>query len=353
MLALLQERRPARTAPHEPRRHHATPPWPQASLLMVDSLDAGKNAAKAAASDPELPERPRLRDRLIGALLPGAVAAVCRVPKGLFAPTARLAAFLHRHTSPRDMSILRGNLEHVLHHPPDAPEHRRMVKAVTLHQSTSALETIRASFRPGDAEIVGLEKLKQLIERSEAAGKGTIIATAHLGTWELVGRAMDSVSTRTFHALAKPPKIPGLAQVLEDVRSQGQRDVFWTGRKSLLRDMLQALRAGESLGIVMDQKPEVGQGRVVTFFDRPTPFVVGPGALASRTSAAVIAVFCLRRGPFRYEVVCEELFPPDHGETDEDVLTQRMALAIETAVRSAPEQWAWTYRRWRFEENAS
>ena len=210
------------------------------------------------------------------------------------------------------------------------------------------METVRAILRPGSVRFDGLEKLQELTTRAENAGKGHLIITGHLGSWELVGHTAANACERPFYALAKPSRIAGVTAFLNHLREKMGTEVLWTGRKSLLRDMLRALRAGECLGFVMDQKPEVGAGREVVFFGRPTPFVVGPGALAARTGCAVIAVFCLRRGPFHFEVTCEELFPAEHGEKDEELLTQRMADAIEAAVRRAPEQWAWTYRRWRF-----
>ena len=100
----------------------------------------------------------------------------------------------------------------------------------------------------------------------------------------------------------------------------------------------------------MDQKPEGRRGPVVTFFGRDTEFVAGPASLAVRTGAAVIAVFAFREGPFHYRLEAESLAPPGHQETNELELTQRMAAAIEQAIRKHPEQWAWHYKRWYFDE---
>lgn len=293
-------------------------------------------------------QRVGLRDRLIRRLLPGFVSLLARVPRIAFGPTARLASFLHRRLGGRDMRILSENLEQILGLPPGSAEHRRLALAVTRHQSASALETVRGIFRPGSLRLDGLDRLGELIGRAEAAGRGQLVVTAHLGSWELVGHTSALVGDKQFHALAKPSRIAGVTGFLEEMRQRMGTNVFWTGRKSLLRDMLGALRKGETLGFVMDQKPEIGAGRDVTFFGRPTPFVVGPGALAARTGCAVIAVFCLRRGPFHFEVECDELFASGHDQKDEQALTQAMADAIEAAVRRHPEQWAWTYRRWRF-----
>ena len=97
----------------------------------------------------------------------------------------------------------------------------------------------------------------------------------------------------------------------------------------------------------MDHRPDQGTGVVVEFFGLPTHFVEGPATLAIRERCAVISVFCMREGPFRYRLRTREIAPSNHGESDVVALTQRMAGDIEAAIRSSPEQWTWMYRRWR------
>ena len=117
-----------------------------------------------------------------------------------------------------------------------------------------------------------------------------------------------------------------------------------------MRDMVRTLRRGGSLGIVMDQRPQKGSGLRVEFCGFPTEFVGGPAAIAIRTGCAVVGVFCMREGPFRYRLLTYEVAPPNHEETDQVALTQRMASTIERVIRDYPEQWTWTYRRWRFSD---
>jgi len=107
------------------------------------------------------------------------------------------------------------------------------------------------------------------------------------------------------------------------------------------------LKRAECVGFVMDQKPEGRNGPVVPFFGIPTEFVSGPATMTARTGCAVIALFCVRTGPFSYRLLSETLVPPGHAESDELALTTRMAGAIEAAIRLYPEQWTWGYKRWR------
>jgi KDO2-lipid IV(A) lauroyltransferase len=209
-------------------------------------------------------------------------------------------------------------------------------------------ESIRIIRNPREAKVTGIESIEKLIQSADAAGKGHLIVTAHLGSWELVAYHGAKAASKPFHVLAKPPKNRGARKLLEELREQMGVRVLWTDRKTLLRDMLQNVRSGGSIGFVMDQKPEGRKGPVVNFFGHETEFVSGPAAIASKTGCAVISLFCVRVAPFHYHLVSRELLPPGTESSDTGSLTQAMAAEIERVIRLYPEQWCWNYKRWRF-----
>jgi Kdo2-lipid IVA lauroyltransferase/acyltransferase len=232
----------------------------------------------------------------------------------------------------RDVNLIRANVHRIYHLPPAS--HFR-------HHVVCALETVRMVLDPKLIQVEGFERLVDLVRSAEAAGKGHIFATAHLGSWELCAYFAQKAASRPLSVLAKPPSRPALMEVLEAFRRRLGAKVLWTDRKTLVRDMLMALKSGEGLGFVMDQKPDGRRGPMVSFLGQPTPFVGGPASMAARTQCAVMSIFCVREGAFRYRILAESLLPPSHGETDEQVITQRCARAIEDAIRAYPEQWTW------------
>ncbi len=221
------------------------------------------------------------------------------------------------------------------------------------HQLVCGLETMRAIQEPEIIEVSGLDALKDHVSAAEAAGRGHLLVTAHLGSWELCAYYGQKAGAKQFHVLAKPSRSRAVTALLERMRVKMGTKVLWTDKKTLVRDMLGALKRGESLGFVMDQKPEGRKGPVVDFLGVPTDFVSGPATMASRTGAAVISIFCLREGPFRFRLVSETLASSGHGITDELALTQRMASAIDRVIRLYPEQWTWNYRRWKTMHSAA
>ena len=126
-------------------------------------------------------------------------------------------------------------------------------------------------------------------------------------------------------------------------------NVLWSDRKSLLRDMIKVLRNNGLLGFVMDQKPEGRVGHKVQFLGYPASFVSGPARLTIRNRCPVVAVFCIRKNPWKYEIIHKEILSADHSLEDEYEITKRMATEIENMVRTYPEQWTWSYKRWKFD----
>lgn len=223
---------------------------------------------------------------------------------------------------------------------------KQFVWQIISHQVICAFETFRIIYRKRGFRVIGLEELQSQIERAEGQGFGHMIITGHVGSWEMVALFGRSVSQKPFHVLAKPSRSKAMTLYLERLREKMGTPVLWNHRKNLIREILSALRRGESVGFVMDQKPEGRKGPIVDFFGRPTPFVGGPAALAIKTKCAVVAVFCLREGPMEYRLLTRTLLAGGHDFEDEVKLSQVMAQEIEGVIRAYPEQWLWNYKRW-------
>lgn len=252
----------------------------------------------------------------------------------------------------REKARLASNVHRVFGLPPHTAFATMFARQVVRHQARCALETLKLVRHPADvlgpaARIDGFADLRGMIERAEVAGKGHIVVTAHLGCWELCAHYGQQAAARPFHVLAKPARHRAVTQWLEGLRKAMGTDVLWTDRKTLLRDMLGALRKGESVGFVMDQKPEGRVGPVVRFLGQETEFVSGPASMAIKTGCAIIAIFCVRESAFHYRILSSELAPAGHGLKDETAVTQLMAAEIERAIRLYPDQWTWNYKRWR------
>lgn len=272
------------------------------------------------------------------------------LPKFLYPALAAIVGWTVKTFARKEMARLRSNIHQVYGLPPHSYFSKTFVDQCVRHQVICALETLRAIFDPKAVELVGYDDFAKTLQECQAAGKGTIIAAAHVGSWELVGHYLAKASGWRMQALAKPSGIPGVKGFLEGVRARLGMKVFWTDSRSLLPDILRALKAGEVVGFVMDQKPQNRQGPKVSFMGYETEFVPGPATMSCRVGAGIVSAFCMRVGPWRYKLYARIVVPPNHGRDDVDAMTAELAKEIETIVTDYPEQWTWNYKRWRFDQ---
>jgi KDO2-lipid IV(A) lauroyltransferase len=88
----------------------------------------------------------------------------------------------------------------------------------------------------------------------------------------------------------------------------------------------------------------------VDFFGRPASTSRSLALLAVRTRTPVLPVFVRREAGGTHVVVVHPALPvPSTNDPQQAVveLTSRCTIAIEDAVRQAPEQWLWSHDRWR------
>lgn len=175
----------------------------------------------------------------------------------------------------------------------------------------------------------------------------TILVTGHCGNWELLGYFI-SILGFPLAALARPIDNPLINRYLLGIRQAAGMSILtkW-GATSIVPEMLEA---GRPVGFIADQNAG-DQGLFVPFFGRLASSYKSMGLLAMRHEATIVAGRAGRIGTtMRYRFEMHDLIRPDDWEKREDPLfyvTARIARAIESMIRAAPEQYLWVHRRWK------
>jgi len=232
---------------------------------------------------------------------------------------------------------------------PTEREVRRIARDSFRHLAKCAVEMLvlpREAKRRGLAQIAhvtGRERLASAL----AAGKGVILATAHMGNWEVMGAMCEDFGV-PFTTVYRPLDNP-----LLDAWIRGKRGAVgqtMIPKHGATRPLLKALRAGGMIVLLVDQDPR-SHGVFAPFFGVLSSTIPTPAELALRTGAVILTGASVRVGPgFRY---VGEFEPPvdvrDTGDHDADVLrvTTEINARIEGVIRRAPEQWLWSHRRWK------
>ena len=191
------------------------------------------------------------------------------------------------------------------------------------------------------------EKLQNLAKNSP---NGIIFMTAHFSNWELMA-----------HFIAKN----GLPMIV--IGRKGNNDLIETNittpmrekygnsavnKKKAMLAMMKKLKAGETVGLLIDQKSGRTHSAKLDFFGRPAETTLSIASLKLSLDPTVVPVFVVRDSDGRYELIINE--PIDYvAEEIEDkekkleAMTLKYNKVIEDIIRKYPSQWFWMHNRWR------
>jgi KDO2-lipid IV(A) lauroyltransferase len=225
----------------------------------------------------------------------------------------------------------------------------RLARAVFENLGRTAVDVARSEsllLAPEAVRIDGLDRLQEASRR----GKGVLMIAAHFGPWELLP-LVAALRYRPTHTVARPLDNPRLDDLFTALRERGGNRVI--RKRDAVQAVLQALRRGETVGIMIDQHIQEREGVVVPFFGRPASTAFAPALIAMRSGAAVMSLAIVREGRGRFRVVVGDEVPIRRsGDLKTDVVenTARFTAAIETFIRKHPDHWFWVHRRWKTQQ---
>ena len=221
----------------------------------------------------------------------------------------------------------------------------------------------------------------ELVDEALARGPGIVFLTPHLGCFEIMAQAyanrygIDGSGTdqsparpgRPITVLFRPPRKAWLTELVSQARV---RPGLATAPTSLagVKQMIKALKKGESVGLLPDQVPPMGQGVWSPFFGRNAYTMTLAVRLALQTDATILIAWGKRlswgRGyavhvlPLATRVQSrsgsgQAKEPPNVSKgasglaPDLEGAVRQVNAAMETLIRTCPEQYLWGYARYK------
>lgn len=267
------------------------------------------------------------------------------LPLSLVHALGWLLGWLQYFTSREAASLLRENLEESGVCRDDASL-RRTLRQNVGESGKGLLETFAVWQRDATQVLSWVRHCNgwDAVEAAYAEGKGIIFLTPHLGCFEIT--SLHIATTYPITILYRPPKQKWLLPLIQAGRARGKATLAPATTRGV-RDLLQALKRKETVGILPDQIPAKGEGEWAPFFGRAAYTMTLASRLAEKTGAAVIMVFGERLPRGRgFHLHFTRL--PDGAINTVEGLNR----AIETQVRQCPQQYLWSYNRYKVRRRA-
>jgi len=194
----------------------------------------------------------------------------------------------------------------------------------------------------GRMEIVGGERLREIAAKGEAA----VLFSGHFSNFEVMAAAILAEGVNCV-ITGRAPNNPYVNERIIKSRRRYGVNIFAPKGSEGTRELLAALKRGESIALLNDQK--FNQGVAAPFFGHLCHTAAGPTKLALRTSGKLVPMSVHRLNGARFRVVVHEpivLAQTGDRNADIDAGVRRINAFVEARVREHPEEWWWMHKRW-------
>ena len=201
--------------------------------------------------------------------------------------------------------------------------------------------TDRIMADPGRVELIGMKQLDVL----KASSRPIMFVSGHFANWEIM--AATKVKANIEGVLAyRGANNPYIDQRMRDSRRRYGVNLFAPKSLEGGREMVAALKAGLSVGVLTDQK--YYEGPLVPFFGHLVRTQHAPVRFAMRFGAHLQPGWVERTKGARFKVfVAEEIPLPAEGGTSDDIEAAllRINAFIEERARARPWEYWWVHRK--------
>lgn len=290
----------------------------------------------------------RTRDNLAYHVLKGVLGFGGRLPLGLGRAVMPVLARAGLRFMKRERGRMQENLE-IAFPELDQRERDRIMGRCAAHLGRVLAEIAWLwSAKPEDVvqmcEVEGIEHIHDAL----AEGRGGILATGHLGNWEMLNARL-AVAGVPITVAVRELDDSRVDEVVNTLRTRFGSEVILRGT-SAGRQLLRALNDGGGVGLLIDQDIPSIPGVFVPFFNRLAWTPSGAATLALRARCPIMPGYIHRKPDGTHKI---KIYPPIEvpakGSLRDKVyeMTAAATAVAEWQVRAWPEQWVWMHRRWR------
>jgi Kdo2-lipid IVA lauroyltransferase/acyltransferase len=181
-------------------------------------------------------------------------------------------------------------------------------------------------------------------EVARGRGESFIFVTAHLGNWEISAATAHHLSV-PLTVIHSPPTNPLTRWLLQRRRRVLGCEFLASGAG--IRPLVHGLRAGRSIGLLVDSRVE--NGDALPFCAQATTTTLVPARLALKFGCPLVPVRVERLRPAHFRVTLHDPVRPDPALAPEGQARQMMAIVnalLESWIVERPHEWQRFQNRW-------
>ncbi len=187
-----------------------------------------------------------------------------------------------------------------------------------------------------------LSIFNQLAEENQSF----MIVMGHFGNWEWSGNTFSICCRHQLYVIYHP-----LANKYFNDLTYRMRTRFGTRlipMKNTLRDMLKNKEELTATAFIADQSPLPDRAYWMNFMNQDTPVFLGIEKIALKIRYPIVYITIRRVKRGYYKVFAERIELPLQLQKT-GIITEIHTRKLEEDIRSQPENWLWTHRRWKHE----
>ena len=170
--------------------------------------------------------------------------------------------------------------------------------------------------------------------------KQAVTVSGHIGCWEILAQLVHLEGLEMISVAKRIGSDHTTQMLMASRRSIGEEIVAADGA---FKSLFAAMKAGKSLGLLVDQPVPANKGGVwVRFLGRPIPVSAAPAFFSAKFKAPIVTAWSrpLKDGRYRCELI--NTYRPEEAR-DVWAMTQRCTSDLEGVIRRHPSLWVMNY----------